>query len=43
MTHIAIASTLAIGTAGAAALFPPVGAALGLLALGIGLMARGDR
>lgn len=43
MIHVAIAGTLAVGTAATAAIFPPVGLALGLLGLGMGLIARGDK
>jgi hypothetical protein len=43
MAHIVIASTLALGTAAVAAAMPPVGIALGLLALGAGLFAKGDK
>ena len=42
MSHIAIASSLALAVGAVGVFFPPVGLALGLLALGGGFVARGD-
>jgi hypothetical protein len=43
MTHIATVTTLAAAAGTLGAFFPPAGLALGLLALGAGFMARGNR
>jgi hypothetical protein len=42
MTHIALASSLALAVGAVGLFFPPASLALGLLALGGGLVARGD-
>ncbi len=42
MSHIAIASSLALAVGAAGIFFPPAGLLLGLFVFGAGLVARGD-
>lgn len=43
IANIATVTTLAVAAGTLGALFPPVGVAVGLFALGAGFMARGNR
>ena len=43
MSHIITVTTLAAAAGTLGALFPPVGVAVGLFALGAGFMAKGNR